>query len=184
MSFAITGTNGFVSKLTKEGARSSLFEVSVTLAGENIGGEDADNTFSYMCKGIQLPSQNLGVVIVNYFGRPIKLPGDRTYEELTMTIINDEGHAIRNRLENWMHKINGFESNKRAEDFDRTDYVADLSIQNYNKDGSTSGSPWKFINCFPITVDQVDLAWDSNDQIMEFTTTWVYDYWTHGTTVA
>ena len=39
MSFAITGTNGFVSKLTKEGARSSLFEVSVTLAGENIGGE-------------------------------------------------------------------------------------------------------------------------------------------------
>ena len=184
MSFAITGQNGFVSKLTNEGARSSLFKVTVPLKGENIDGDDADNTFEFMCKGVQLPSQNLGVVIVNYFGRPVKLPGDRTYEELTMTIINDEGHSVRNRLENWMHTINDVQQNKRATDTDRSDYVSDLEIQTFNKEGEESGSPWKFVNCFPITVDQVDLAWDANDQIMEFTTTWVYDYWTHGTRVS
>jgi len=187
MSFAITGQNGFVSKLASEGARSSLFEVIVSLKGQNIlGTEDADNTFQYMCKGIQLPSQNLGVVLVNYFGRAIKLPGDRTYEDLTMTIINDEDHSVRNRLENWMNIMNDYVANTREADASRDEYTADLTIKTYNKDGSellNGEAEWKFINCFPITVDQIDLAWDANDQVMEFTSTWVYDYWTHGAQV-
>ena len=184
MSFKIDGANGFISKLKNEGARSALFDVTCPLRGVNIAGADGDgNTLlKYMCKGATIPSSTVGVVTVNYFGRPVKFPGDRTYEELTLTIINDEGYAVRNRIENWMNKINDMDLNTRDKTMvGKQNYTSDLFLRPFTKDGNVAGaSSWIFKNCFPTSLDAVDVAWESNDTIMEFTTTWSFDYWLHG----
>ena len=184
MAFAIDGQQGFISKLKNEGARSALFKVECTMKGSNITAIDGDGTslFPFMCKGIQMPTSTVGIVTVNYFGRPVKFPGNRTFEDVTLTIINDEGYAVRNRIENWMDDINQMEKNKRATTTDgKSAYVADLELTPLTKKGEIAGtSIYKFVNCFPTSLDAIDLAWDSNDQIMEFTTTWAYDYFQHG----
>ena len=187
MSFKIDGTNGFISKIANEGARSSLFRVTCDLKGTNLVGADGDGSslLKYMCKGASIPTNQVGVVTVNYFGRPVKFPGNRTFEDLTLTIINDEGYAVRNRIENWMHQINHTQDNTRDSSFvGKTNYVSDLTLEVFTKDGSLASDKWKFINCFPTSLDAVDLAWESNDTIMEFTTTWSYDYFEHGNSTA
>ena len=95
---------------------------------------------------------------------------------------NSTGYKI---IENWMHQINHTQDNTRDSSFvGKTNYVSDLTLEVFTKDGSLASDKWKFINCFPTSLDAVDLAWESNDTIMEFTTTWSYDYFEHGNSTA
>jgi hypothetical protein len=178
MAFAISGSNGFISQLKGEGARSSLFEASMTLKGSDV--EDGTSLFPFMCKGVALPGSTMGVVTINYFGRAIKYPGNRTFEDLTTTIINDEGYVIRNRVEKWLDQINSHSKNIRSDNFagGKLSYTSDLTLQPFKKTGDKT-DPWKFVNCFPTSVDAMDVAWDTNDAIMEYSVTWAYDFWTH-----
>lgn len=182
MAFSIDGNDGFISKVQYGGARPTLFNVNMTLKGAAaIGVGDGSALMQYMCKGVSIPASNMGIAIVNYFGRQIKYPGNRpVVEDLTMTVINDEGYAIRNQIENWMEKLNSHFGNSRSQDFEtRSNYVADINLSTYRKVGGTTDQTWTFKNCFPISLDAVPLAWDANDTIMEYSVVWKYDYWTH-----
>jgi hypothetical protein len=48
----------------------------------------------------------LGVIEVPFRGRRIKVPGDRTFADWTVTVINDEDQAMRKAFSNWMNYIN------------------------------------------------------------------------------
>ena len=71
------------------GARASLFQVEVSLPSE-VDGADAENQIRFLCKAASLPSSVIGQVEVPYFGRKIKMAGNRTFENWTITIMNDE----------------------------------------------------------------------------------------------
>jgi hypothetical protein len=179
MAFVVDGQNSFISKLTKGGARATLFDVAITLKGDtSTTGVSPGMTF--MCKGVQIPANALGITTVNYFGRAVKIPGNRTFEDLTTTIINDEGYPIRNQIESWMNKLNSHQGNVRDSTMlnKLTGYIADMSVKTYSKTGGDD-QIYKFENCFPTSLDQVDVNWDPNDAIMEYTVTWAYDYWEH-----
>jgi len=36
---------------------------------------------------------------------------------------------------------------------------------------------YTFVGIFPVDLSPIDVAWDSNDTIEEFTVTFQYDYW-------
>ena len=60
-----------------------------------------------------------------------------------------------------------------------TGYTADLKVKQLEKDDTTGGSilrSYTLFYCFPTNVSQIDLAYDSNDQIEEFTVEWQYSY--------
>ena len=59
--------------------------------------------------------------------------------------------------------------------------MADLGVKQLEKDSSEEGSilrAYSLKYCFPTNVSQIDLAYDSNDQIEEFTVEWQYSYFT------
>jgi len=178
MAFVVDGVNSFISKLTKGGARASLFDVSIALKGDT-STTGTSPGMVFMCKGVQIPANALGITTVNYFGRAVKIPGNRTFEDLTTTIINDEGYAIRNQIESWMNKLNSHSGNVRDSTLlPKSSYIADMSVKTYSKTGDDDQT-YKFENCFPTSLDQIDVNWDPNDSIMEYTVTWAYDYWEH-----
>ena len=179
MAFQVDGQNSFISKLTSGGARSTLFEVNITPKGD-ASSTGQQTEFKFMCKGVQIPANALGITTVNYFGRAVKIPGNRTFEDLTTTIINDEGYPIRNQLENWMHKLNSHLGNVRDKQFQQKlgGYVADMTLTTYTKTGDADRK-YRFENCFPTSLDQIDVNWDPNDAVMEYSVTWAYDYWEH-----
>lgn len=171
----------FVSKLKNGGARPTLFEVTVQLKGENASSAtgDASDQFKYLCKGVEIPASNLGFATLNYFGRQIKYPGNRTFDDFTTVVINDEGYTIRNKIENWLEKLNSHSTNLRDASFiSKTNYICDMTVQTYKKTGEVD-QQYVFKNCFPTSLEPIDLSWDQTDVIMEFSVTWSYDYWTH-----
>ena len=180
--FVVDGSDSFISKLAGGGARASLFNANLIFKGalaENSKTGVMDNkTFGFMCKGVQIPSSAVGIVSVNYMGRAVKLPGNRSFEDMTTTILNDEGYALRNKIENWMNKINSHFGNVRAASHTNklTGYTATLDIQTRGKAGGNTGL-WKLYNVWPTSLDQIDVNWEPNDAIMEYSVTWAYDYW-------
>lgn len=174
--------NTFRSQLKTDGARPSLFEVQLSPGAANILALLDLEHFSFMCKAGSLPESMVGVIEVGYYGRKIKVAGDRTFADWTVTIINDEDFRVRNALERWM---NGLDQNSTRQFGDRkrgfgsssTAYVGDARIIQKGKDGSNAKS-YNFANLWPSALSPIDMSWDATDQISEFQVTFQYDYWT------
>ena len=78
--------NEIRSQLTLGGARNSLFQVTMSNPANSVG----DIKIPFMVRASQIPAATLGVIEVPYFGRKIRLAGDRTFGEWTVVVINDE----------------------------------------------------------------------------------------------
>jgi hypothetical protein len=136
-----------------------------------------------MCKSAAIPGSNLGVIEVPFRGRTVKIAGDRTFDTWSATFFNDKDFKLRSFFEFWANQINTHEGNTAPlfipNSTGETGYMAELYVTQLEKDQSESGSAlrtYKLHHCFPTNVSQIDLAYDSNDQIEEFTVEWQYSY--------
>jgi hypothetical protein len=172
----------FRSKLIKGGARQNLFAVFMTFPSYATPTTGNDQ-FSFMCKAASLPPEEVGVIPVPYFGRQIKVPGDRTFPEWNITVINDEDFDLRDAFERWSNAINGHFNNRRnAQAFFASGYSVDVTILQYGKRGDVI-KEYDMIGMWPSAITPQDLAWDANDQIEEFQVTMQYQWWVSRTSV-
>ena len=114
------------------------------------------------------------------------MPGNRTFENLTTTIFNDEGFALRHSMEAWMAFLNSHEENTTnvAGGTAGLNYTGTLSVQQYSRDGSFPTDPYVFNKCWPVNGAPIDLDWGTNDTIEEFTVEWAYDWWSNSTSAS
>jgi len=173
---AILGVDDFKSKLRGGGARPNLFKATVNFPA--YAGGDVELT-SFLCKAAQLPSSVMAQIDVPFRGRQLKIAGDRTFEPWTVTIINDTDFNVRNAMERWMNGINAHAANTGLTN--PVDYQADLLVEQIDKDGSTLKT-YNFRGCFPINVSAIELSYETNDAIEEFTVEFQVQYWESGTT--
>lgn len=163
----------------KQGVRPNMFQVDITFPGT----VEADQTLvSYMCKSAALPASNIGVIEVPFRGRTVKIAGDRTFDNWSATFINDKEMKSRSYFEQWLNQINTHKANT-GEIQDPTAYGRSVVIRQLEKDNSPAGSElrsYKLWYAFPISTSAIDLAYDSNDQIEEFSVEFQYSYWTVG----
>src|ERR1051325_519096 len=87
--------------LSLHGARPTLFQVEINNPPVGTNRTNAVEKFKFMCRATQLPPAIVESVPVGYFGREIKVSGDRTYPDWNVNIINDEDFAVRDMLERW-----------------------------------------------------------------------------------
>jgi hypothetical protein len=173
---AILGVDDFKAKLTGGGARPNLFKATINFP--SYAGGDSEFT-SFMVKGAGLPSSQIASIDVPFRGRQLKIAGDRTFENWTITVINDSEMRVRNSFETWLNGINEHVNNTGLQN--PTDYQADMLIEQLGKDGSITKT-YTLRGGYPINVSQVDLSYDTNDQIEEFTVEIAYQYWESNTT--
>ena len=163
----------------KQGVRPNMFQVDITFPGT----VEADQTLvSYMCKSAALPASNIGVIEVPFRGRTVKIAGDRTFDNWSATFINDKEMKSRSYFEQWLNQINTHKANT-GEIQDPTAYGRSVVIRQLEKDNSPAGSElrsYKLWYAFPISTSAIDLAYDSKDQIEEFSVEFQYSYWTVG----
>ena len=161
----------------KQGVRPNMFQVVITFPGT----VEADQTLvSYMCKSAALPASNIGVIEVPFRGRTVKIAGDRTFDNWSATFINDKEMKSRAYFEQWLNQINTHKANT-GDITDPTAYGRSIVIKQLEKDNSPAGKElrsYKLWYGFPISTSAIDLAYDSNDQIEEFTVEWQYSYFT------
>ena len=175
-------TNNVSSFLTQigQGVKPNMFVVDINFPSGADATGDKD-LFQLMCKSAALPGSNLGVIEVPFRGRTVKIAGDRTFDTWTATFFNDKNFSLRSYFEEWANNINTHEANTSPLFTPSTSsgYMADLKVDQLEKDASEEGAilrRYTLKYCFPTNVSPIDLAYDSNDQIEEFTVEWQYSY--------
>jgi hypothetical protein len=109
----------------------------------------------------------------------MKIAGDRTYENWSVTIINDTGFEIRDAMERWQNGIGTHASNAGLTN--PADYQTDLAVDQLDKDGNVIKS-YVFRGSWPVNVAAIDVSNESADTIEEFTVEFAYQYWESNTT--
>jgi hypothetical protein len=173
---AILGVDDFKSKLVGGGARPNLFKATINFPA--YAGGDVEVT-SFLCKAAQLPASVMNPVIVPFRGRQLKVAGDRTFEDWSVTIINDTDFAIRDAMERWMNGINAHAANTGLTN--PTDYQADMKVEQLDKDGTVLKT-YTFRGAFPTNIAAIDLNYETVDTIEEFAVTFNVQYWESNTT--
>jgi hypothetical protein len=173
--------------LTLGGARPTLFDIVVTFPDGVTAGIDSDaqEKLRFTARATSIPASTVASVDVPYFGRTVKVAGDRTFADWSITVMNDEDYVVRNAFEIWHNAINTIVTNKRLAGsglgIGSGGYRGDALVTQYSKAGSESDSDYikqyKFVNIFPVQVDEMALDWEAQNQIQTFGVTFAYDYW-------
>ena len=155
----------FKSQLIAGGVRSNRFKVYIPRMGENI---------EFMCKTAAIPGSTLPVVEVPFRGHRLKIAGDRTFEDWTVTIINDINFTARSAVESWMLSIQELDSGIGATNLDYL--VSRATISQLNRDDSVIAS-YELYNMYPQTLNNIELSYDTADEIQTFDVTFSYSHW-------
>jgi hypothetical protein len=130
-----------------------------------------------MVQAAQIPESTLGTIEIPYFGRKVKIAGDRTFAEWTVTIMNDEDFLIRNSMEQWMASINSHEDNVRQLGTAALSaYKAQAQITQYSKTGVPL-RVYNFNGLYPSSIAAIAMDWSTTDDIERFDVTFQYDWW-------
>jgi hypothetical protein len=161
------------SQLVGGGARPTLFEVQITNPINSI----ADFKIPFMIKTASLPASTLTPIEVPYFGRKLKIAGDRQFADWEVTVINDEDFAVRNSMEEWMNSINSHVGNLRnSASLSPESYKSQAQVRQFSKTGAMIRE-YSFYGLFPQNVAEIALDWGTESTIEEFGVTLSYDWW-------
>lgn len=166
MAFSVTDFKA--QAISRGGYRPTLFEVEATYIG---------NQFNFLCTTSQVPALTVNPIEVGYFGRKIKIAGDRTYAEWTTSVLVEEDFGARDALERWSMDINRGDTNTRA--LVGEEYKRPVRVKLYGKDGSVI-RVYQLEGCWPTDVGTIELDWDSNDTIGRYDVTWAFDWMNAG----
>jgi len=187
----------FTSRLQGGGARPNLFEVNIN----DFKFSEWDNeTFQFLCKAAQLPSSNVTPIEIPFRGRSLKVAGDRTFDEWTVSVINDEDFRLRTYFENWMNGLsklsdasgatnpNSYMGNAVVHQLGRGYNQGRFSQDNSGDGNGASGESgvtplrsYYFDGIFPTNVSPIDVSYESGDVVEEYTVTFQVQYWIAGT---
>ena len=200
------GISEFKSRLAKGGARPNLFMVRLNFPTtlSNIVDIDAVDSATdltgqaeFLVKTAQLPASTIGVIDVPFRGRMLKVAGDRTFEPWSVTVINDGAFRLRKAFETWSRGVNALTENVSQLGYgsgDPISYCVDMTVFQLSRDNQTpSKTPtnmtalgedgmevvraYKFYDAWPSSLSALDLSYESNDQVEEFTVEFQYNYY-------
>ena len=175
--------SAFKSQLIGGGARPNLFQVNIPAFPATIanlwktGAGNEQEDFNFFAKATAMPASNIAAIDVPFRGRTFKVAGDRTIDNWTVTIINDEKFNLRTAFEQWSEHIIKLENNIGTTN--PAQYMVDADVYQLGR-GSTATSKsnagdsnvvlkqYQFVDIFPVTVGDIALSYESSDAIEEF----------------
>ena len=148
----------------------NLFKATVNFPG--YAGGDVELT-SFLCKGAQLPTSVMNPIEVPFRGRQLKIAGDRTFENWTVTVLNDTDFNTRDSMERWMNGMNAHSANTGLAN--PVLYETDLKVEQLDRAGE-SIKEYVFRGSFPVDLSPIDVGYGLTDDIERFTVTFQYQY--------
>lgn len=190
---AVNTITQFKNQLEKlEGlARSNLFAVNINLPNKffmysncSLGDQNASRkkTLKLLCRGALLPGSQIASVDVPYRGMGYKIPGERVFEPITLTFMNDAKHVVRNTFLDWHKGLRHIDNNYMFNhDSDNVHFFGNMRLDTYYRDKFNNsknrpGIPtaYKFYGLWPSMIGAIELDTGSNDQVQEFTVQFEY----------
>ena len=165
--------------LSGRGARANLFEIEIgfptAIAASDLP-SDAVLKTKVLCKAAAVPGFTIGTIEVPFrAGRRIKIPGDRTFADWTVTIINDENQTLRRAFNAWVNLISKGNYDSQTKSSTTAEYYKPIICRHLKADNTVSRQ-YKLSDAFPTDVSAIDLSFDSTDTLSEFTVNFQYHY--------
>lgn len=155
-------TRGFESG---DWARSNLFEVEIPYLGQN---------FKLVCKAATMPAATVEKIAVPYQNRKINIAGDRTFDDWTVTVFNDDAHKIRDAIVAWNAQAHGLGA--RITGATPAQYKKQAIVRQLNRNTETTAEK-TLHGIFPTNVGEVTLDWENNNEVETFEVTFAIDWW-------
>ena len=152
------------------GVRPNQFRVFMSKGPNGIGTKN----FSFLGKAASIPASTIGNVDVPYRGRQLKVPGDRTFEDWTLTVFNDGEWSARSYFEKWMQVLQGHRTPVRS--VSATDVYGNAVVQQLSRTGNAIAT-YTMEDIYPTNVAAIDLGFDTNDSVEEFQVTFAVNNW-------
>lgn len=152
----------------------------------------------FLIKSAQVPSSDIGVIPVPFRGRELKVAGDRSFEPFNCTVITDGQFELRKGFEAWSRGINALTENVAELGYQTAgantiSYLQDITLNLLSRDNTApERSPqnptlasvatdkivrrYKLYGAWCSSVSGMDLSYDANNQIGQFSTTFQYQY--------
>jgi hypothetical protein len=153
----------------KKLAHTNLFQIILSPDPSNLG-----TLMQFRAKGTQLPSSDLGTIEVPYRGRKLKVPGQRTFSEWTVTIMETEEMSVRNEMEKWLNSFDESTSGKRG------GQTVNAIVQLMKSDTTTASISYTLWGVYPSNISAVELSFDEQTAPLEYSVTFQYSYHTVG----
>ena len=182
--------DAFKGRMVGGGARPNLFECEMYFPDDAVPTTTSKDALSdkvrFLVKAAQLPASTLSEIQVPFRGRQLKIAGTRTYANWTITVINDIDFDIRTAFERWSNLINKHEDNAGL--VNPADYQQPMIVRQLGRSGVGGVVPtsdpnvpvlkmYQFIGAYPVEVSGIDLSYENNDAIEEFTVSMAYQWY-------
>lgn len=191
--------DAFKAKLKGGGARSNLFEVgfgsgdsdqlglpSGEFFSQVTGGNAFDEGDLMLIKSAGLPASTISEIPVPFRGRTLKIAGDRVFDVWTITVINDTDFKWRAFFERWMNLITKVSDGSGT--IAPADYMTDMTVAQLTRGPTVSPDQVNNQNidvlrryvvhgAFPTNVSQIDLSYNNENEIEEFTVDLQIQWW-------
>ena len=165
----------FKAVLQGGGVRPTMFEVELTFPDSVVSDPTLTTTEgTFLIKASQLPPSNVGQIQVPFRGRKLKVSGDRSFEDWSVTVINDVSFNLRKSFEEWSERIQNH--NYALGSTTLNDYFASAIVRQLDRDG-TQLRAYRFEGIWPSAIDSIDLDFDSTDAVEEYGVTFAVQYW-------
>lgn len=161
--------SNFIGGFQDGGARPNLFAVTIN--------QGAGAGFEFHCKAASLPSSIIGVIPINYRGRILQIPGDRTFEDWQITVINDENMMLKKSFIDWQRNWNDHTTNTPRGSGVMQNW-ATATVSQLKRDGSNAAT-FTLEHVWCDNVSATDVSWDTPDTISEFTVIMKYHNMTY-----
>ena len=174
------------------GARPALYTVDIHNSADaslDFGNSTTTSYEGLLVKAAAIPAATIAPLAVNYAGRAYKWTGFRTFDNWTVTVLNDEDFSIRFKMMEWMRQISGQLDGTRDTSYGSpitgTGATASYDegyaiVKQLGTDGAVK-QVYKMYNLWPTELGEIAVDW-SSDAIEEYTIGFAFDYWGHGTT--
>ena len=168
----------FKAKLAGGGARNNQYKVTMPFPGyASVGGEIEE--LAFLCRATVIPSMEIARINVPFRGRAIKVAGDRTIPNWSVTVYNDTNFKLRDAFERWQNGINNMSDNEGLTN--PVDYQVDAFLDHLDRNGNTIKS-YTLRGVYPIEIGAIPLDYEEAGAIEQFEVSLAYQFFDARTT--
>lgn len=163
----------FVSNLTKYGlARTNRFLVSITPPAIMGMTQTVGRQLQFSCEGASLPGATLETHEYRSYDMPVKVPGQKTYENADLTFRLDRDFTEMRFFRKWLDEIYDPKTGDVAY-FDEIKGQVDISMLDT---GGVSRLAVSLVDAYPASISPVELSWSNNDDYARLQVSFTYRY--------
>lgn len=156
-------------------ARPNRFLLSFPTGPVGVAGFDFTAQMVYHVKSASIPTRAIGDISQLYwFGQNMKWGGDPTFDDYSVTFINNVDWKLKNMMEQWVDLISNTTSNVRGT---HGEYKGVIKLEQIGR-GTNVLATYFMHGVYPKSIDAIEVDHGTQDALEEFTIPFSIDYWT------